>query len=159
MRPLQHSQGIFFFLASHFYKVKFTTDPVNYRWGHRHWFYALSPSSSPHSTPPSPPTPKHPPISLSNSLSWPRATGRPCLIRSADSPRPHPDLSSLEHVNLPATHTGTHICSRHTPQGSEGVSLAFTCAIGATNPRPQQKGGVFAYENHKEGADFSRGHT
>lgn len=43
---------------------------------------------------------------------------RPSLIRGADRPCPHPDPSSLEHVNLPVTHTGTHththICSRHT---------------------------------------------
>lgn len=79
---------------------------LNYRWGQWHWRQMPACHLGPPTTAKCNPQPL--PIFPSNSLPWPQATGRPSLIRGADRPRPHPDPSSLEHVNLPVTHIGTH---------------------------------------------------
>lgn len=101
----QDKDTYFFFIPHHYYTKEFMKDAVNYRWGQCHW--RQMPASITYRSP-SFCTPQPPPLFLTNSLAWPWATGRPSLIRGADRTCPQPDPSSLEHVNLPVTHTGTY---------------------------------------------------
>lgn len=92
---------------------EFRTGAVNWRWGHCHrrQMPASVASAAPLRRSVRPPT--HTPLQFFT----PAPGYRPSLIKGADSPCPHPDPSSLEHVNLPVTcrctHTYTHTLQTH----------------------------------------------
>lgn len=79
-----------------------------------------------------PPVPIYIPIQFFNLAPGYRLT----LIRGADRPCPHPDPSSLEHVNLPVTQTGMHThMPQHTSDIEKGCSGHIHLRMGSDNPR------------------------
>lgn len=117
---------------------EFRTGAVNLRRGHCH--RRQMPASVAWSPLPSPPLSVTPTHTLLQFFT-PAPGYRPSLIKGADSPCPHPDPSSLEHVNLPVTyrytHTHLHTYAADAHLVVRGCPAMFTWEIGATNPKTQ----------------------